>query len=304
MNHEQFSNALFELVDVWCEGAPSMLMYIEFLRMVFLNVTLLGRKKGHLEPQHKMKKVQDVSCLATSLDLMRSSTTERFNLEEQRAEKDREALARRANIGMVSSAMYVESSGGKHWVNSKSLVKSALRAGIFKEHQLHSEDHSDSSDASSSSSESGDDTDHSGDDTNGLSDFGSVESERSFLPIGKTDPFGSANAGRGSAQPMSSEAPRFECGADGSAVIKTAEQLEFQMEKMQGRLARGVFTSSEELESAILELQMMAGSGAVREAGLGEEHMALLEELEEQFAMKCLLSNTTTALRLMSYSNG
>ena len=78
------------------------------------------------------------------------------------------------------------------------------RSVIFKElTQLHSEDHSDSSDASSSSSESADDT-------NGLSDFGSVESERSFLPIGKTDPFGSANAGRGSAQPMSTEAPRFE----------------------------------------------------------------------------------------------
>ena len=282
MNHEQFSNALFELVDVWCEGAPSMLMYIEFLRMVFLNVTLLGRKKGHLEPQHKVKKIEDISCLATSLDFMRSSLTERFNLEEQRAEKDRQALARRANIGMVSSVMYVESSSGKLWLKSKSLIKSALRAGIFQEHQSHVEDHSDSSEASSSSSGSDDDV-------NTLIDFGSIQNARSGVLLATPDPFDHPQAGMGSSQ--SSAGPRCDAGPAGSAGTRplvTAEQLEFKMNEIQGRLARGVFTSSQELESAILELQMMAGSD-IPWVGLGGEHTQLLEDLENEFAMKCFL---------------
>ena len=38
LNHQQFCDALFELVDVWVDGETSMVVYSEFLRVLFMNV--------------------------------------------------------------------------------------------------------------------------------------------------------------------------------------------------------------------------------------------------------------------------
>ena len=46
MNHEQFSDSLFELVGVWCEGCREMLLYVEFLRTIFMNVVVVLHDTG------------------------------------------------------------------------------------------------------------------------------------------------------------------------------------------------------------------------------------------------------------------
>ena len=109
--------------------------------MVYLNVTLLGRKKGHLQPKRVVKKIEDTECLSTQLQLMKDSQTERYNIEEEQAERDRQILAEQANIGRVSSEMYADSAAGKMWVNAKALVKSSIKAGIFREDpDLHTDE--------------------------------------------------------------------------------------------------------------------------------------------------------------------
>lgn len=284
MNHEQFSNALFELVDVWCEGAPSMLMYVEFLRMVYLNVTLLGRKKGHLQPKRKMKKVEDVSCLSNQLDSMRTSLAERFDLEEERAERDRQLLAERQNIGMVSSEMYVESSGGKRWVNVKALVKSAIKAGMLTHEQdLHTSDSASTTSCSSFSSSSSSSSD---------------SDDEDFSELTHPEPHNSGPAGAAghkltdwptstTGSPQSREISELDLGRESSGLTagQRRRQLAAKMDDMQEKLSAGVLTSSEQLESAILELQKMSGSD-LRWTGMEQEHMELLGQLETQFAMK------------------
>jgi hypothetical protein len=44
--------------------------------MVYLNVTLLGRKKGHLQPKRVVKKVEDTECLSTQLQNCKLSDLE------------------------------------------------------------------------------------------------------------------------------------------------------------------------------------------------------------------------------------
>jgi hypothetical protein len=75
LDHAQFSNALFELVDLWCLDAHSNLMYVEFLRMLFLNITLSYRKKGFTDPISRLRPVDETACLASSMDNMRDQLT-------------------------------------------------------------------------------------------------------------------------------------------------------------------------------------------------------------------------------------
>ena len=307
LNHGQFTNALFELVDTWCEAAPSMLMYIEFLRMVFLNVTLLGRKKGEMHIR-KVRKIKDMSCLATTLQTMKESHTELYNVEEERAERDRQMLARHRNIGMVSSEMYTDSAPGKLWVSTKALLKASIKAGIFRDDaDLHTADHSSSSSSSSSSSESDDED---GPEPGGLGRTGSdqlVNEEHASFSL-----FNKLNSTTATAAEAASAVVEEAAFADqrdqagqlsaqrGSSQAGEAhlhhEQLEDKMNEVSAKLASGVFTSSEELEAAILSLQvrwpadgLQIGTGGdlrYRSAGLGAEHSAMLEQLETAFAMK------------------
>jgi CRP-like cAMP-binding protein len=103
LNHEQWSNALFELVDVWCQGAHSILMYVEFLRMLFLNITVTYRKKGFQEPQHRMKKVDECECLMSSMDMMRANLKAKYEADERARETARRVAG--ADIGEVSELM-------------------------------------------------------------------------------------------------------------------------------------------------------------------------------------------------------
>ena len=325
MDHEQFSNALFELVDVWCQNAPSMLMYIEFLRMVFLNVSVMTRKKGHLEPKAKFKKVEDISCLEQQLESMRDSYTARYAEDEARAAKDRELLAQHADIGVVSSELYVDSSTGNRWLNAKALTKSALKAGIFEDHTANADVNHD---ASSTSSE---------ETTQGESAWGRVRNKlravraphqlfnRPSSAMSSDDDDEETRAGRGNrcfecgARHWSTDADGQnicqECGAYGmqgggggpddddgefaglgrtSSLGRTRSgpskqqrqrQLQHQLDDLQARLNAGAYSSSAELESAILQLTKVS-SGDLDWTGMGEEFTAMLEALEDAHGMK------------------
>ena len=112
LNNKQFADALFQLVDVWCEEVDSMELYCQFLRMVYSNVSTVltgggvgltkeeyAQKKatGAMEPiaeganslrdglgrRVKLKHMDHVHGMHDKMEEMRENITGRWRLEEE-----------------------------------------------------------------------------------------------------------------------------------------------------------------------------------------------------------------------------
>jgi CRP-like cAMP-binding protein len=103
LNHSQFADSLFELVDVWCEGCTSMLLYVEFLRTVFLNTTVVLHDRAHKnaksgktkdKPHHfqsyTMKKVNQVKCRQDQLDELKAIHIAHHQKDEEMLQMERQ----------------------------------------------------------------------------------------------------------------------------------------------------------------------------------------------------------------------
>ena len=147
LNHAQFSNAMFELVDLWCMGAHSNLMYIEFLRMLFLNITTSYRKKGFEQPVSRIRPIDETACLATSMDNMRDQLTAQYAEDESRRLAARKAI--QTDIGEVDVHMRQESSlYGSGWAKTKQMkaMLATFKAFHFDMDRLMNSDEEDEED--------------------------------------------------------------------------------------------------------------------------------------------------------------
>jgi CRP-like cAMP-binding protein len=119
LNHSQFCDALFELVDVWCEGCTTMLLYVEFLRTCFLNTTVVlhdrahqNAKKGKTKNQphqfqsYTMKKVNQVKCREAQLSELKAMHMEHHKKDEEVLDLERQQTIH--DVGEVEEDMEKE----------------------------------------------------------------------------------------------------------------------------------------------------------------------------------------------------
>ena len=102
LNHAQFCDALFELVDIWCKGCTTMLLYVEFLRTTFLNITVVLHDRAHKNSKggktkdqphqfqsYTMKKVNQVKCRTDQLTELKQMHMDHQKHDEEMMDKER-----------------------------------------------------------------------------------------------------------------------------------------------------------------------------------------------------------------------
>lgn len=79
----EFSDAIFQLVDVWCEHVDAMDLFVEFLKTVFGSISVFNREQKCF----RYKAIGQIKSLHARLEDIRSVTLTQFEHDE----KEREA---------------------------------------------------------------------------------------------------------------------------------------------------------------------------------------------------------------------
>ena len=75
----EFCDALFRLVDVWCEHVDAMDLFVEFLKTVFGSISYFDREQKCF----RYKKMGQIKSLHELLEDMRSMTLAQFKVDEE-----------------------------------------------------------------------------------------------------------------------------------------------------------------------------------------------------------------------------
>ena len=84
----EFSEALFQLVDVWCEHVEAMELFAEFLKTVFQSITSFDRQ----DKCHRYKPMNQIRSLHDILEDIRSVTLQQHEMDEATREQRRGEL--------------------------------------------------------------------------------------------------------------------------------------------------------------------------------------------------------------------
>ena len=107
----EFSEALFQLVDVWCEHVEAMELFAEFLKTVFQSITSFDRQ----DKCHRYKPMNQIRSLHDILEDIRSVTLQQHEMDE---------AAREQRRGELHAARGVRRAGGAR--TRGSVVRSSL----------------------------------------------------------------------------------------------------------------------------------------------------------------------------------
>lgn len=79
LSKPEFCDALFQLVDVWCEHVDAMDLFVEFLKTVFGSISYFDREQKCF----RYKKMGQIKSLHELLEDMRSMTLAQFKVDEE-----------------------------------------------------------------------------------------------------------------------------------------------------------------------------------------------------------------------------
>ena len=108
----EFCDALFQLVDVWCEHVDAMELFVEFLKALFGSISVFNRDQKCF----RYKAIGQIKSMATRLEDIRLVTMEQFALDEQVREVKREEIHAKRGV----------ESDGKHRLKGKIIRSSML----------------------------------------------------------------------------------------------------------------------------------------------------------------------------------
>jgi hypothetical protein len=158
LNYPEFSEAMFQLVDTWCEHVDSMELFVMFLRSLFEHITVYDRTAKAF----RYKSMNQIRSLADRLDSQREVHLSNHNQQEAlRLARREESQARRGVVstnkwkgkaGVMRTSLQISLMGGSQGLGgsvemqrdgsmlaaaevkpfAKNKLRAAMRMGAFK----------------------------------------------------------------------------------------------------------------------------------------------------------------------------